>query len=91
MTNKKDVIEIVRVGLVLFAITAIAAAILAGVNSFTAPVISENNRIAEETAMKAVLPDASEFIIIKNDVFGLELYAPILLELCARYDVLPDA
>ena len=62
MANKKDGIEIVKVGVVLFLITAIAAAILASVNGFTAPVIAENKRIAEEAAMKAVLPDATEFV-----------------------------
>ena len=62
MANKKDGIEIVRVGIILFAITAVAAAILAGVNRFTAPVIAENNKLAQEKAMKAVLPGATEFV-----------------------------
>ena len=39
MENKKTVTEIFKVALILFAITAIAAAILAGVNNITAPVI----------------------------------------------------
>ena len=62
MADKKDVIEIVKVGTILFFITAIAAAILAGVNGFTAPVIAENKRQAEEKAMKDVLPNATEFV-----------------------------
>ena len=61
MDDKREVTEIFRVGAMLFAITAVAAAILAGVNDFTAPVIAENNRIAEEKAMKGVLPEADSF------------------------------
>lgn len=61
MVKKSDVTEIIRVSLILFAITAVAAAILSFVNSFTAPKIAENDRIAQETAMKAVLPDADSF------------------------------
>ncbi len=62
MHDKKVGIEIVKVGIILFLITAVAAAILAGVNGFTAPVIAENNRVSQEKAMKAVLPDATEFV-----------------------------
>ncbi|MBO5060581.1 MAG: RnfABCDGE type electron transport complex subunit G [Clostridia bacterium] len=61
MLNKNDGIEIARVGFILFAITAIAAAILAGVNGFTAPLILENNRRTQEAAMKTVLPQAKAF------------------------------
>lgn len=59
MANEKT--EIVKVGLILFAITAIAALILAVVNNFTAPVILENNIRAQEAAMKLVLPQAETF------------------------------
>lgn len=59
MANEKK--EIVKVGFILFAITAIAALILAVVNSFTAPVISVNNKRAQDEAMKKVLPDAASF------------------------------
>lgn len=61
MVDKREITEIFRVGLMLFVITAVAAAILAGVNGFTAPVISENNRIAEEKAMKGVLAEVESF------------------------------
>lgn len=61
MADKKVITEIIKVGAILFAITAVAAAILAGVNSVTAPVIAENDRKAQEIAMKAVLPDAASF------------------------------
>lgn len=61
MIEKKDRLEILRVGLILFAITAVSAFILAFVNSFTAPVIAANNKKAQEAAMKAVLPDGNNF------------------------------
>lgn len=63
MANEKT--EIVKVGLILFAITAIAALILAVVNNFTAPVITANNQRAQENAMKLVLPEAQSFDKLK--------------------------
>ena len=56
MANEKT--EIFKVGFILFAITAIAALVLAVVNNFTAPVIEANNKHAQERAMRIVLPDA---------------------------------
>lgn len=61
MADKKVIKEIFGVAVILFAITAIASAVLASVNKVTAPVIVENERIAQEKAMKAVLPGATEF------------------------------
>lgn len=61
MIKKSDMKEIFGVAAVLFAITAIAAAILAVVNNVTAPKIAENERIAQENAMRAVLPEADSF------------------------------
>lgn len=61
MDKKSIVKEVVKVAVILFAITAVAAAVLAAVNAVTAPVIAENNRKAQEIAMKAVLPDATGF------------------------------
>ena len=53
--------EIIRVGLILFAITAISALLLAVANNVTAPIIAENNRIKTEKSMEAVLPGADAF------------------------------
>ncbi len=61
MLKIKDSFEILRVGVILFLITTLAALILAAVNSFTAPVIAANNKKAQDIAMKKVLPAASEF------------------------------
>ncbi|MBQ7794924.1 MAG: FMN-binding protein [Clostridia bacterium] len=57
----KDIREILKIGLILFAITAIAAGILAVVNSVTAPIIAENAIKKRDAAMMKVLPDAKGF------------------------------
>ncbi len=61
MSDKLDVKEIIKVGAILFVITALAAALLGFVNANTAPLIAENNIKKEQTALKAVMPDAAEF------------------------------
>ena len=61
MDKKSIAKEVIKVALILFAITAVAAAILAAVNNVTAPVIAENERKAQEIAMKVVLPEADGF------------------------------
>lgn len=59
--QRKDVFDIAKIGLILFAITAISAGILACVNSATAPIISANAKAKREAAMSKVLPDAVAF------------------------------
>lgn len=59
MLNKKDIKEVIGVGVILFLITALAAAILAEVNSVTAPIIAENQAEKTNAAMSAVLPPSS--------------------------------
>ncbi len=66
MRKKGDTFEILRVGFILFAITAVAALILAGVNNITAPVIKEQQEEKMQDAMKKVLSDAEDFS--KKDV-----------------------
>lgn len=61
MANKNVVKEVFKVAIILFVITAIAAAILAAVNKVTAPVIAENDKKAQEEAMREVLPEATLF------------------------------
>lgn len=61
MSEKLDVKEIIKVGAILFVITALAAALLGFVNAKTAPLIAENNIKKEQTALKAVMPDAADF------------------------------
>ena len=61
MLKSSDRAEIIKVGTILFAITAVAALILAVVNSYTAPVIAQNDKKTQELAMKKVLPSAQNF------------------------------
>ncbi len=61
MLNKKSILEILRVGAILFAITAVSAAILAVANRYTAPVIAHNKEKAQIVAMEKVLPGAVNF------------------------------
>ena len=63
MANEKT--EILKVGFILFAITAVAALVLAVVNNFTAPVITENNKRAQEEALRLVLHDAPGFELVE--------------------------
>ena len=67
MADKKTLTEVLKVAVILFVITAVAAAILAAVNKVTAPVIAENDRKAQEQAMIDVLPGATEFFRAKMD------------------------
>ena len=48
-------------GFVLLVITVISSGILAYINSFTQPIINENQRIAKEKARMEVMPDAVSF------------------------------
>ncbi len=50
-----------KLGFVLLLITAIASGILATINSFTSPIISENARLEKELARKEVLKSATTF------------------------------
>jgi len=53
--------SIIKTGLILFAITAIAALALALLNSVTAPIIEANNIEKTNAAMKNVMSAASDF------------------------------
>lgn len=68
MIDKKEQLNILHVGFVLFAITAISALILAVVNSFTAPIIEQNDKITQEKAMSSVLPGAVGFEKVDYEV-----------------------
>ena len=51
----------IKLGATLFIIAAIASGVLAFVNSFTKPIIEENQRQAEIAARQEVLPEADTF------------------------------
>ena len=65
--------EMIRPVLVLTIICLVAAALLGGVNSVTAPIISENDRIKAESTRKQVLPGAQSFTAIDCDLTALDL------------------
>lgn len=59
--QRRDIFEIVKIGIILFVITAVSAGILAGVNSVTAPIITANANARKEASMSKVLPEAETF------------------------------
>lgn len=61
MLKQGDSKEIIKVGLILFAITALAALVLALMNGVTAPLIQANQAKKQQLAMQNVLPEASGF------------------------------
>lgn len=70
MLNAKDVREIIKIGIILFLITAISAGILAVVNSVTAPVIRANAEKKQAAAMQKVLSQADGFEKIEANLVG---------------------
>ncbi len=61
MVKQSDAKEIVRIGVILFAITALAALVLAVMNGVTAPLIEKNQLEKQNAAMQVVLPGADSF------------------------------
>lgn len=59
--NGKDIKEIIKTAVSLFLICAVAAGILAYVNSVTAPTIASNSQAAADEARKTLLTEAKEF------------------------------
>ena len=56
MKTESNAKFIIRLGVTLFLITAVVAAILAGVNGITAPIIDELNAAKTQKAIETVLP-----------------------------------
>lgn len=61
--------NIVKLGLNLFGICAVAALLLGGTNAITAPVIAQRNIQANNESRKIVLPDAVEFTEIDSSKY----------------------
>ncbi len=74
--NGKDIKVIVKTAISLFLICAVAAGLLAFINSVTAPIITENNLKSADEARLQVLPDAHEFEL-KTSEDGKEYYVGI--------------
>ena len=60
MKTESTVMYVLRLALTLLAITAVVAALLAGVNSITAPAIAELNAQKTQEAIELVLPGGGE-------------------------------
>ena len=72
MKTESNVKFIARLGLTLFIITAVVAAILAGVNSITAPIIDQLNAEKTQKAIETVLPGGfDEEVADYSDETGL--------------------
>ena len=61
--------SILKLGLNLFVICAIAAGLLAGTNQITEPIIAQRNEQANNEARQAVLPDASDFKLLEESQY----------------------
>ena len=70
MKTESNVMYIVRLALILLLITSVVAAVLAGVNSVTAPVIEKLNYEKTQKAIEAVLPGGGESVDF-TDATGL--------------------
>lgn len=71
--KSKTMQDLIRPVLVLTVICLIAAALLGGVNSITAPIITENARVKAESTRREVLPGAGSFTEIDCDLEALDL------------------
>lgn len=69
----------------LTAICAVVAILMAGVNLFTAPIIAENERIATEKAMLAVLPDGEGFLPVTPEADLPDTVKEIYVDLSGGY------
>ena len=71
--------DILKLGVTLFAICAVAALVLGVTNNITAPVIEERNIQASNESRKIVLPQADEFKVLEgmNSDIVLEVYEGI--------------
>ena len=58
----------IKLGFILFIITAIASGVLAYLNTLTQPIIEENQRVAQEKARKEVLPSAVTFEEVEGEL-----------------------
>ncbi len=62
--------SILKLGLNLFVICAVAAGLLAGTNQITAPLIEKRNEQANNEARQTVLPEASDFELLDPNDYG---------------------
>ena len=70
MKTESTVMYVLRLALILLAITSVVAALLAGVNSVTAPIIEQLNAEKTQKAIEAVLPGGGDSVDF-TDATGL--------------------
>ena len=58
--------ESLKLGGILFLITAICCGLLGFVNNITTPIIAENKKVSEDQAMKVLVEEAKEFVEVKD-------------------------
>ncbi|MBU5455439.1 RnfABCDGE type electron transport complex subunit G [Caproiciproducens sp. MSJ-32] len=62
--------ETLKLGLILFIITAVSASVLAVSNNITSPKIAEADRIADQKAKAEILPQGDEFRLLSEEKFN---------------------
>ena len=67
MKTESTVMYVLRLALTLLIITAVVAAVLAGVNSVTAPIIADLNEQKTQEAIEAVLPGGGSPVDFADD------------------------
>ena len=70
MKTESTVMYVLRLALILLAITSVVAAALAGINSVTAPIIEQLNAEKTQKAIEAVLPGGGDAVDF-TDATGL--------------------
>ena len=75
MKTESTVMYILRLVLTLFIITAVVAALLAGVNSITAPEIANKKAEKTQLAIEAVLPGGGEEVEFPETALVSKVYA----------------
>ena len=73
---KKEMNEVLKLGLILFTITAVCAGLLGAVNGITTPIIAAKKEASKQEAMRTILSDADNFVAAENiqDEMINELY-----------------
>src|SRR5690554_421245 len=74
--------ETLKLGLVLLLVTAVAGGILAGVNSLTAPVITERENQEKFASLLEIFTEANEFIEFEgSDLSGIQASYPSVVSI----------
>lgn len=64
--GEKSMKEILKLGAILFIITAVCSGLLGLVNSITQPIIAQKKEATKQEAMKVLIPEAETFVMINE-------------------------